>query len=159
MYPERTRNLWLATSASAGASRRVGIKSLDQRCMIVFSSCFHLELENPLFYRIARALPLNVGAPSFPIFRERVGLDFRTASICSRDSPGSRPSIRCHPERSDRRERSRRTPIPALISALHLSPFKRRQHSASTLASRPSRDASSHSTPRIRSEERRVGKQ
>jgi len=31
MYPERTRNLWLATSASAGASRRVGMKSLDQR--------------------------------------------------------------------------------------------------------------------------------
>src|SRR5271165_2326032 len=51
MYPERTRNLWLATSASAGASRRVGIKSLDQRCMIVSSSCFRLELENPLFYR------------------------------------------------------------------------------------------------------------
>src|ERR1017187_9392976 len=56
MYPERTRNLWLATSASAGASRRVGIKSLDQRCMIVFSSCFRLELENPLFYRIRAGL-------------------------------------------------------------------------------------------------------
>src|SRR5690348_17480003 len=33
MYPARTRNLWLATSASAGASRRVGMKSFDQRCM------------------------------------------------------------------------------------------------------------------------------
>jgi hypothetical protein len=27
--------LWLATSASEGASRRVGIKSLDQKCMRV----------------------------------------------------------------------------------------------------------------------------
>src|SRR5450755_4003978 len=58
MYPERTRNLWLATSASAGASRSVGMKSLDQRCMGVFSSCFRLELENPLFYRIC--LPLTL---------------------------------------------------------------------------------------------------
>src|SRR5258708_25644057 len=33
MYPARTRNLWLATSASAGASRRVGINSFDQRCI------------------------------------------------------------------------------------------------------------------------------
>src|SRR5436305_2624103 len=34
IYPERTRNLWLATSASAGASRSVGIKSCDQRCIV-----------------------------------------------------------------------------------------------------------------------------
>src|SRR6266567_8219346 len=33
MYPARSRNLWLATSASVGASRRVGMKSLDQRCI------------------------------------------------------------------------------------------------------------------------------
>src|ERR1700748_1794816 len=33
IYPDRTRNLWLATSASDGASRNVGIKSCDQRCM------------------------------------------------------------------------------------------------------------------------------
>src|SRR6185437_12276775 len=32
-YPARTRNLWLATSASAGASRNVGMNSCDQRCM------------------------------------------------------------------------------------------------------------------------------
>src|ERR1700736_1185486 len=32
-YPARRRSLWLATSASAGASRSVGIKSVDQRCM------------------------------------------------------------------------------------------------------------------------------
>src|SRR5579864_2686418 len=38
MYPARTRNLWLATSASAGASRKVGINSADQRC-IVSDSC------------------------------------------------------------------------------------------------------------------------
>src|ERR1039457_2030143 len=33
MYPARIRNLWLATSASAGASRSVGINSFDQRCI------------------------------------------------------------------------------------------------------------------------------
>src|SRR5258707_15733965 len=33
MYPARIRNLWLATSASAGASRSVGMNSLDQRCI------------------------------------------------------------------------------------------------------------------------------
>src|SRR3984885_3795257 len=33
MYPARSRSLWLATSASAGASRRVGMKSFDQRCI------------------------------------------------------------------------------------------------------------------------------
>src|SRR5208283_5277373 len=36
MYPARTRNLWLATSASAGASRSVGINSCDQRYMMSF---------------------------------------------------------------------------------------------------------------------------
>src|SRR5258708_4414433 len=34
MYPARIRNLWLATSASAGASRSVGINSCDQRCIL-----------------------------------------------------------------------------------------------------------------------------
>src|SRR5580700_5492012 len=34
MYPARNKNLWLATSASAGASRRVGINSFDQRCIL-----------------------------------------------------------------------------------------------------------------------------
>src|ERR1700733_10942170 len=34
MYPARTKNRWLATSASAGASRSVGIKSSDQRCIL-----------------------------------------------------------------------------------------------------------------------------
>src|ERR1039458_5982760 len=38
MYPARTNSLWLATSASAGASRSVGIKSCDQRCMIMVSN-------------------------------------------------------------------------------------------------------------------------
>src|SRR6266849_6987335 len=38
MYPARTSSLWLATSASAGASRRVGIKSCDQRCMVMLSN-------------------------------------------------------------------------------------------------------------------------
>src|SRR5258708_17876099 len=38
-YPALNRNLWLATSASAGASRRVGTKSFDQRCML-FELCF-----------------------------------------------------------------------------------------------------------------------
>src|SRR5580658_6746985 len=38
MYPARTSSLWLATSASAGASRSVGIKSCDQRCMVVVSN-------------------------------------------------------------------------------------------------------------------------
>src|ERR1017187_2838824 len=38
MYPARTNSLWLATSASAGASRRVGIKSCDQRCMVMVSN-------------------------------------------------------------------------------------------------------------------------
>src|SRR5271167_3737475 len=38
MYPARTSSLWLATSASAGASRRVGIKSCDQRCMVMGSN-------------------------------------------------------------------------------------------------------------------------
>src|SRR6266699_880161 len=33
MYPARTRNLWLATSASAGAARNVGMKSSDHRCI------------------------------------------------------------------------------------------------------------------------------
>jgi hypothetical protein len=33
IYPARRRNLWLATSASAGASRRVGMKSFDERCI------------------------------------------------------------------------------------------------------------------------------
>ena len=31
MNPPRTRSLWLAASASAGASRSVGVKRLDQR--------------------------------------------------------------------------------------------------------------------------------
>src|SRR5580658_452700 len=35
IYPARTRNLWLATSASAGASRNVGINSCDHRCIDV----------------------------------------------------------------------------------------------------------------------------
>src|SRR6266852_4247970 len=38
MYPARTSSLWLATSASAGASRRVGMKSCDQRCMVMVSN-------------------------------------------------------------------------------------------------------------------------
>src|SRR6185312_6371177 len=44
MYPERTRNLWLATSASAGASRSVGIKSCDQRCMNAVLSIWYLAI-------------------------------------------------------------------------------------------------------------------
>src|ERR1017187_8921336 len=36
IYPARTSSLWLATSASAGASRKVGIKSSDQRCIVGF---------------------------------------------------------------------------------------------------------------------------
>src|SRR5260370_31879109 len=43
MYPARTSSLWLATSASAGASRRVGIKSCDQRCI-----CFPIERESSI---------------------------------------------------------------------------------------------------------------
>src|SRR6185312_4098006 len=35
MYPARIRNLWLATSASAGASLSVGINSFDQRCIVL----------------------------------------------------------------------------------------------------------------------------
>src|SRR5579864_8903983 len=38
-YPARSRYLWLATSASAGASRRVGINSWDQRCMMLREGC------------------------------------------------------------------------------------------------------------------------
>src|SRR6266436_9411651 len=43
MYPARTRNLWLATSASAGASRRVGINSWDQRCIVSCSCEWRIE--------------------------------------------------------------------------------------------------------------------
>src|SRR5207248_2068794 len=35
-YPARSRNLWLATSASAGASRSVGMNKCDQRYMSSF---------------------------------------------------------------------------------------------------------------------------
>src|SRR5579872_1223068 len=38
MYPARTRNLCEATSASAGASRNVGINSSDQRCIVFLST-------------------------------------------------------------------------------------------------------------------------
>ena len=72
MYPARTRNLWLATSASAGASRSVGMNSWDQRCMI---ASIHNSLPgmqecegkrtwlHPLWSRNSSSLPRKGGVP------------------------------------------------------------------------------------------------
>src|SRR6185369_4110990 len=96
------RNLWLATSASAGASRRVGTKSWDQRCIEMCRLAFpsddadveQLGAETILNVRVVR---LGSWAA---ILRATILSDlariFVTASCFMATKSASRPPTDCH---------------------------------------------------------------